>query len=48
LFGAAAYGRLSPKDQLAVITLSQQFPMRQLGRAVKPVVYAAIDRDQVT
>ena len=33
---------ISPVDQLAVITLSNQSPMQQLKRAVRPVVYAAL------
>ena len=34
---------ISPADQLVVITLSNQSPMQQLKRAVRPVVYAALD-----
>jgi len=34
-----------PSDELAVITLSNQSPMRQIKRAVRPVVYAAIEKD---
>ena len=36
---------ISPSDELAVITLSNQSPMRQIKRAVRPVVYAAIEKD---
>ncbi|MCH8046844.1 MAG: serine hydrolase [Planctomycetes bacterium] len=36
---------VSPSDELAVITLSNQSPMRQIKRAVRPVVYAAIEKD---
>ncbi len=34
---------ISPADELAVITLSNQSPMQQLKRAVRPVVYAALE-----
>jgi hypothetical protein len=33
---------ISPADELAVVTLTNQSPMRQVKRAVRPVVYAAI------
>ena len=36
---------ISPSDELAVITLSNQSPMRQIKRAIRPVVYAAIKTD---
>ncbi|MFP6873005.1 MAG: serine hydrolase domain-containing protein, partial [Verrucomicrobiales bacterium] len=36
---------ISPADELAVITLSNQSPMQQLKRAVRPAVYAAIEDD---
>ena len=42
LGGAGTEFWLSPRDELAVITLSQSLPMRQLGRAIKPIVYDAI------
>jgi CubicO group peptidase (beta-lactamase class C family) len=34
---------ISPADELVVITLSNQSPMHQLKRAVRPVVYAALE-----
>lgn len=42
LGGAGTEFWISPQDELVVITLTQQLPMRQLGRALKPVIYGAI------
>ncbi|MEM7231547.1 MAG: serine hydrolase domain-containing protein [Planctomycetota bacterium] len=36
---------ISPKHELAVITLSNQSPMRQIKRVVRPVVYEAIEKE---
>lgn len=36
---------ISPGDELAVITLNNQRPMRQVMRAVNPIVYAATEND---
>jgi len=38
---------ISPRDELVVITLTQQLPMRQLGRTLKPIVYGAIVEEKV-
>ena len=40
--GAGTEFWISPRDALAVIVLSQQLPMQQLGKALRPVIYAAI------
>ena len=40
--GAGTEFWISPRDALAVIVLSQQLPMQQLGQALRPVIYAAI------
>ena len=42
LGGAGTEFWLSPREGLVVITLSQQLPMRQLGQAIKPIVYGAV------
>ena len=39
--GAGTEFWISPHDDLAVVILSQQLPMQQLGRALRPVIYAA-------
>ncbi len=41
--GAGTEFWISPSDALAVVVLSQQLPMQQLGRALRPVIYAAIE-----
>ena len=41
--GAGTEFWISPHDDLAVVILSQQLPMQQLGRALRPVIYAAIE-----
>ena len=46
LGGAGTEFWLSPRDDLVVITLSQQMPMRQLGRSIKPIVYGALMKPQ--
>ena len=43
LGGAGTEYWLSPKDELAVITLTQQMPMIELGQAIKPLVYDALE-----
>ena len=45
LGGAGTEFWLSPREDLVVITLSQQLPMRQLGQAIKPIVYGAVIRE---
>ena len=40
--GAGTEFWISPRDELVVITLTQQLPMRQFGQALKPIVYGAI------
>lgn len=40
--GAGTEFWISPQDALAVIVLSQQLPMQQLGQSLRPVIYAAI------
>jgi len=47
LGGAGTEFWLSPRDGLVVITLTQQLPMRQLGQAIKPLVYGALVKDRV-
>ena len=47
LGGAGTEFWLSPREDLVVITLSQQLPMRQLGQAIKPIVYGAVITDPV-
>ena len=42
LGGAGTEFWLSPREDLVVITLSQQMPMRQLGKAIKPIVYGSV------
>ena len=42
LGGAGTEYWVSPRDELAVITLTQQMPMIELGQAIKPIVYSAI------
>ncbi len=42
LGGAGTEFWISPRDELAVITLSQALPMRDLGATVKPLVYEAL------
>ena len=42
LGGAGTEFWISPRDELAVVTLSQALPMRDLGATVKPLVYAAL------
>ena len=42
LGGAGTEYWLSPKDELVVITLTQQMPMIELGQALKPIVYSAL------
>ena len=44
--GAGTEFWISPRDELVVIVLTQQMPMCQLGRALKPIVYAAIAEDK--
>ena len=44
LGGAGTEFWISPKDQLAVVTLSQASPMRDLGATVKPLVYQALEQ----
>ncbi|HBM77030.1 MAG TPA: serine hydrolase [Verrucomicrobiales bacterium] len=44
LGGAGTEFWISPKDQLAVVTLSQASPMRDLGSTVKPLVYQALEQ----
>ena len=44
LGGAGTEFWISPRDQLAVVTLSQASPMRDLGATVKPLIYQALDR----
>ena len=44
LGGAGTEFWISPRDQLAVVTLSQASPMRDLGATVKPLVYQALER----
>ena len=44
LGGAGTEYWLSPKDELAVITLTQQMPMIELGQAIKPLVYGALEK----
>ncbi|MED5277981.1 MAG: serine hydrolase domain-containing protein, partial [Verrucomicrobiota bacterium] len=39
LGGAGTEYWLSPKDELVVITLTQQIPMIELGQEIKPIVY---------
>jgi CubicO group peptidase (beta-lactamase class C family) len=46
LGGAGTEFFLSPRDEMAVVTLSQQLPMCQLGRTLKPIIYGAIDEDR--
>ena len=41
--GAGTEFWISPRDALAVIVLSQQLPMQQLGQSLRPVIYAAIE-----
>ncbi len=41
--GAGTEFWISPHDDLAVVILSQQLPMQQLGQALRPVIYAAIE-----
>ena len=43
LGGAGTEFWISPRDELAVVTLSQALPMRNLGATVKPLVYASIN-----
>ena len=40
--GAGTEFWISPQDALAVVVLSQQLPMEQLGKSLRPVIYAAI------
>ena len=42
LGGAGTEYWLSPKDELVVITLTQQMPMIELGQEIKPIVYGAL------
>lgn len=42
LGGAGTEYWISPRDELVVITLTQQMPMIELGQAIKPIVYGAI------
>ncbi|MAV36296.1 MAG: hypothetical protein CMJ59_12665 [Planctomycetaceae bacterium] len=42
LGGAGTEYWLSPREELAVVTLTQQMPMIELGQALKPIVYGAI------
>ena len=42
LGGAGTEYWLSPKDELVVITLTQQIPMIELGQEIKPIVYGAL------
>ena len=44
--GAGTEFWISPRDALAVVVLSQQLPMQQLGQALRPVIYAAIKERQ--
>ena len=44
LGGAGTEYWLSPKDELVVITLTQQMPMIGLGQAIKPLVYSALEK----
>ena len=44
LGGAGTEFWISPRDQLAVVTLSQASPMRDLGATVKPLVYQALEQ----
>ncbi len=37
---------ISPRDELVVITLTQQMPMRSIGRALKPIIYGAIETEK--
>jgi len=46
LGGAGTEFWISPRDELVVITLTQNLPMRQLGRALKPIVYGAIAEER--
>lgn len=41
--GAGTEFWISPHDDLAVVILSQQLPMQQLGKVLRPVIYAAIE-----
>ena len=41
--GAGTEFWISPRDDLAVVILSQQLPMQQLGQALRPVIYASIE-----
>lgn len=41
--GAGTEFWISPHDDLAVVILSQQLPMQQLGKTIRPVIYAAIE-----
>lgn len=41
--GAGTEFWISPHDDLAVVILSQLLPMLQLGQALRPVIYAAIE-----
>ena len=43
--GAGTEFWISPRDDLAVVILSQQLPMQQLGKALRPVIYAAIKEE---
>lgn len=44
--GAGTEFWLSPRDDLAVVTLSQQMPMQPLGQVVKSIVYGAIAEEK--
>lgn len=44
--GAGTEFWISPRDELVVITLSQQMPMQPLSRALKPIVYGAIAEEK--
>ena len=48
LGGAGTEYWLSPKDELVVITLTQQMPMIELGQALKPIVYSALSDEKET
>ena len=41
--GAGTEFWISPRDALAVVILSQQLPMQQLGKSLKPIIYGAIE-----
>ena len=45
LGGAGTEYWLSPKDELVVITLTQQMPMIELGQEIKPIAYGALVGD---